>query len=50
MDPAPTCWIVTDDAAGNVKQCEALADALGARAEILTLTLRQPWESLVPYW
>ncbi|MEM9304802.1 MAG: mitochondrial fission ELM1 family protein [Pseudomonadota bacterium] len=50
MDVAPTCWIVTDGAAGNVKQCEALADALGADAEALTLTLRQPWASLVPYW
>ena len=50
MDPAPTCWIVTDGAAGNVKQCEALAEAIGASAETLSLTLRQPWARLVPYW
>lgn len=43
-------WIVTDGAAGNEKQCLALAHAMGVAPEQLRLSLRKPWEWLAPHF
>ncbi|MHC1480189.1 mitochondrial fission ELM1 family protein [Frateuria aurantia] len=41
-------WIVTDGAAGNRRQAEALAAALGLQAQSITVGLRPPWSLLAP--
>ncbi|MDJ0654521.1 MAG: mitochondrial fission ELM1 family protein [Xanthomonadales bacterium] len=43
-----SCWIATDGAAGNEKQCLALAHYLGVEAEVFRLSLRSPWEQFAP--
>ena len=45
---ASTCWAVGDGAAGNERQVEALARALGVAARILRIRVRQPWDALAP--
>ena len=42
------CWLVTDEAAGNQRQAEALARAMGLEAEAWTLRLRAPWSWWAP--
>ena len=44
-----SCWIATDGAIGNEKQCQALAHYLGLEAEVFRISLRQPWQVLAPY-
>lgn len=45
---ASTCWAISDGAAGNERQVEALARALGVAARILRIRVRQPWDALAP--
>ena len=42
------CWIVTDGAAGNVRQATALAAAMRVRTLDIVLALRAPWSWLAP--
>ena len=42
------CWLVTDEAAGNQRQAEALARAMGLQADAWTLRLRAPWSWWAP--
>ena len=44
-----TCWIATDGATGNEKQCLALAHYLGLETEVFRIALRQPWRMMAPY-
>ncbi|MCK9538090.1 mitochondrial fission ELM1 family protein [Dokdonella sp.] len=49
IDPAPpTCWAISDGAAGNARQVDALARALGLEARAVRIELRQPWALLAP--
>jgi len=41
-------WTLTDGHAGNVRQADALAAALGLEPEVLTLHPRAPWRWLAP--
>lgn len=43
------CWVLTDGAAGNVRQAEALAAALGLPGWRRDLDLRAPWSWLAPH-
>lgn len=42
------CWIVTDGAAGNVRQAQALARAMQIEAETRCARLRVPWRWFAP--
>ncbi len=42
------CWIVTDGAAGNVRQARALAQAMHLDAIEIEVGLRGPWRSFAP--
>lgn len=42
------CWVLTDGAAGNLRQAQALAVALGHEAQTLTLHGRLPWRWFAP--
>ncbi|WP_300618255.1 mitochondrial fission ELM1 family protein [Dokdonella sp.] len=44
----PTCWAISDGAAGNENQCLALARALGFEPRVLRVRLRQPWDAFAP--
>ncbi|GAB3753248.1 mitochondrial fission ELM1 family protein [Lysobacter olei] len=44
----PDAWTLTDGAAGNVRQAEALASALGLAAKAWTLQSRAPWRWVAP--
>ncbi len=44
----PTCWVLTDGAAGNRRQALALADAIGITYREWQLTTRPPWRWLAP--
>ena len=46
---APTCWAISDGAAGNERQAVALAQALGLAPRVIRLRLRQPWAALAPH-
>jgi len=46
---APTCWAISDGAAGNERQASALAEALGVATRVLRIRLRQPWDVLAPH-
>jgi mitochondrial fission protein ELM1 len=49
--PAPdraACWIVTDGAAGNVRQACALAQAMQVDFVDVEIRLHHPWRSLAP--
>jgi mitochondrial fission protein ELM1 len=48
MTTVPTAWAISDGAAGNERQASALAHALGMRACILRVRLREPWNTLAP--
>ncbi len=41
-------WIVTDGAAGLVRQCRGLATRLGLDADLRTIVIRHPWRALPP--
>ena len=44
----PTCWAISDGAAGNENQALALARALGLQPRVLRVRLRQPWSAFAP--
>ena len=43
-----SCWLLTDGAAGNLRQAKALAGALDLEARAITVRLRAPWTWLAP--
>ena len=45
---APTCWAISDGAAGNERQTLALARALGLVPRVLRIRVRQPWAAFAP--
>ncbi|HEY0180919.1 MAG TPA: ELM1/GtrOC1 family putative glycosyltransferase, partial [Dokdonella sp.] len=45
---APTCWAISDGAAGNERQALALARALGVAARTIRLRVAEPWAALAP--
>lgn len=47
-DAIPTCWAISDGAAGNERQATALAQALGVSARVVSIRVRQPWDFLAP--
>lgn len=44
----PSCWAISDGAAGNERQALALARALGLAPRVLRIDLRQPWDAFAP--
>jgi mitochondrial fission protein ELM1 len=46
---APECWAISDGTAGNERQATALAAALGVRARVVRIRVRQPWDALAPH-
>ncbi len=48
MTPSTPVWAISDGAAGNTRQVEALAAALGLPFESITITTRVPWRWLAP--
>jgi uncharacterized protein len=44
----PTCWAISDGAAGNERQALALARALRLAPRVLRIRLRQPWAAFAP--
>jgi mitochondrial fission protein ELM1 len=47
-DANPTCWAISDGAAGNERQAVALAEALGGSVRIVRIRVRQPWDFFAP--
>ena len=47
-DSRADCWIITDGAAGNLRQARALAGAMRVPAIELTVRLRGPWRMFAP--
>ncbi len=45
---SPTCWALSDGAAGNERQATALANALSADVRVMRLRVREPWAALAP--
>ena len=45
---SPTCWILSDGAAGMENQCLGLAERLGLVPDIKRIALRAPWGWLPP--
>lgn len=45
----PVCWVISDGAAGNHRQAEALAAALPVHGQSLQVRLRQPWAVAAPH-
>ena len=45
---SPTCWAISDGAAGNERQATALASALALPTRVVRVRLRQPWDALSP--
>ncbi|MGO8865528.1 MAG: mitochondrial fission ELM1 family protein [Alphaproteobacteria bacterium] len=46
----PSCWIVTEGAAGMESQCRGLSEALGLEAVIKRVNPRLPWLALPSSW
>jgi len=44
----PSCWAISDGAAGNERQALALARALGLEPRVLRISVREPWNLLAP--
>ncbi|MFC5490400.1 mitochondrial fission ELM1 family protein [Dokdonella soli] len=44
----PSCWAISDGAAGNERQALALARALGLAPRELRVHVRQPWAAFAP--
>lgn len=47
-DANPTCWAISDGAAGNERQATALAEALGGSVHVVRIRVRQPWDLFAP--
>lgn len=47
-DRSPSCWIVTDGAAGNERQASALVAALDFAARNIRVHIREPWNVFAP--
>ena len=45
---APTVWAISDGAAGNARQADALADFLGATVRRIVVRIAEPWNALAP--
>ncbi len=45
---APSCWAISDGAAGNERQALALARALGLGPRVLRIRVREPWAAFAP--
>lgn len=45
----PTCWAISDGAAGNERQAVALAQALGLAPRVLRVRVREPWAAFAPH-
>ncbi|MBX3457732.1 MAG: mitochondrial fission ELM1 family protein [Candidatus Paracaedibacteraceae bacterium] len=45
-----TCWVISDGSAGMINQAWGLAESLGFEVTLRKIKLRQPWESLAPYF
>lgn len=43
------CWIITEGMIGTQNQCVALAQAIGAKTDIKTVSLKQPWKFFTPW-
>ena len=50
MTDSQQIWAVSDGRAGNLRQAEALAQALDPGARHVTVTPRAPWRWLAPRW
>ena len=48
MTDRPTCWAISDGAAGNERQALALAGALGLAPRVLRIRVAEPWNLLAP--
>lgn len=48
MTDQPTCWAISDGAAGNERQALALAHALGLEPRVLRLRIAEPWNLFAP--
>ncbi len=48
MTERPTCWAISDGAAGNERQALALAGALGLAPRVLRIRIAEPWNALAP--
>jgi mitochondrial fission protein ELM1 len=48
LPETPTCFAISDGAAGNERQAVALADAMGLQARRFRLALAPPWSWLAP--
>lgn len=46
--PLPTCWAISDGAAGNERQATALARAFGLTPQVLRIRVREPWNLFAP--
>lgn len=46
---SPTCWAISDGAAGNERQAVALAEALGLAPRVIRLRVREPWATFAPH-
>lgn len=44
-----SCWIITEGMIGTENQCLGVAEALGIKAEVFKISLRQPWKTLTPW-
>lgn len=44
----PTCWAISDGAAGNERQARALAEMLDAAPRVVRIDVRQPWDAFAP--
>ena len=45
-----TCWVISDGSAGMINQAWGLAESLSLEVTLKKIKLRQPWESLAPYF
>lgn len=48
MTTTPTCWAISDGAAGNERQALALARSLGVVPRVMHIVVDQPWDALSP--
>ena len=48
LSTTPSCWAISDGAAGNERQALALARALGLAPRTLRIHVRQPWAAFAP--
>lgn len=48
ISPSLRCWVISDGAAGNESQAQALALAMHTEPKLLRIALRKPWAWLAP--